>query len=87
MLYDDFIRNSYLWNMVTISKKNRNIIVSFPQDYIQQSYVEKFLDFLKFAEIAEKSKMTKAQAYKLAEEVRLSAWNEAGEKYLKRVKK
>ena len=73
--------------MVTISKKNRNIVVSFPQGYIQQSYVEKFLDFLKFAEIVEKSKMTKTQAYKLAEEVKASAWNEAGEKYIKRIKK
>ena len=73
--------------MITIFKKNKNIVVSFPQGYIQESYVEKFLDFLKFAELAEKSRMTKKQAYALSEEIKTSAWNESGEKYLKRIKK
>lgn len=73
--------------MITISKKNKNIVVSFPQQYITQSYVDKFLDYLKFAELAEKSKMTKKHVYDLSEDVKASAWNENGEKYLKRIKK
>lgn len=73
--------------MITISQKNRNIIVSFPKGFIQQSYVEKFLDFLKFAELAGKSRLTKKRAYGLSEDVKASAWQEAGEKYVKRAKK
>ena len=55
--------------MIEIKKDKRQYTVSFPEDVADQSYVEKFLDYLRYAEIASKSKLTEEDAIRLSEEL------------------
>ena len=73
--------------MIEIKKDKRQYTVSFPEDVADQSYVEKFLDYLRYAEIASKSKLTEEDAIRLSEELKSSWWEKNKADILKRIGK
>lgn len=73
--------------MIEIKKDQRQYVVSFPEDVAGQNYVEKFLDYLRYAELASRSKLTEEDAVRLSEELKSSWWQENKADILKRIGK
>ena len=47
--------------MIEIKKEQNQYRVSFPEESIAQHYVEKLMDYLRYAELFSESKLTKVQ--------------------------
>ena len=73
--------------MIEIKKEKKQYQVSFPEDLVDQSYVEKFLDYLRYAEISSRSELTEEDAMRLSEELKSSWWQENKDSILKRIGK
>ena len=73
--------------MIEIKKENQQYTVSFPEDVADRDYVEKFLDYLRYAEIVSKSKLTGEDAERLSEELKSSWWAKNKGDILKRIGK
>ena len=73
--------------MIEIKKEKKQYTVSFPEDLADQDYVEKFLDYLRYAEIASKSELTRENVERLSEELKSSWWAKNKGDILKRIGK
>ena len=73
--------------MIEIKKDKRQYTVSFPEDVADQNYIEKFLDYLRYAEVASKSELTEEDALRLSEELKSSWWEKNKAEILKRIGK
>lgn len=73
--------------MITITQDERNVNLQFPKNLVGNDYVEKFLSYLHFAELASKNKMKKKDADAFSENVKNDWWNKNKSTFLKKVKK
>jgi hypothetical protein len=73
--------------MIEIKKEKKQYQVSFPESLADQNYVEKFLDYLRYAEISSESKLSEEDAIRLSDELKSSWWQENKDDILKRVGK
>jgi len=64
-----------------IERENNQIKISIPDDLIDISEVQDFLDYIKFREIQEKSKAGQQDAAKLSEEINQSWWEKNKHKF------
>lgn len=71
--------------MIKIKKDKKQYHISFPESLVDQSYVEKFLDYLRYAEISSKSTLSEEDAMRLSEELKSSWWQENKDDILKRI--
>lgn len=89
----DFIKSEFvlkqmsLITMIEIKKHKKQYQISFPESLVDQSYVEKFLDYLRYAEISSKSRLSEEDAMRLSEELKSSWWEENKDDVLKRMGK
>ena len=73
--------------MITIKKTGKNYSLSFPQEIASKEYIERFLNYLRFAGLVSKNRMKEADALNLSEEIKENWWKENKEKYLKKLKR
>ena len=73
--------------MIEIKKEKKQYQVSFPESLVDKNYVEKFLDYLRYAEISSESKLSEEDAMQLSDELKSSWWQENKDEILKRVGK
>ncbi|MGB3781223.1 MAG: hypothetical protein WA960_22850 [Tunicatimonas sp.] len=73
--------------MIEIKKEKKQYQVSFPESLVDKNYVEKFLDYLRYAEISFESKLSEKDAMQLSDELKSSWWQENKDDILKRVEK
>lgn len=73
--------------MIEIKKEKKQYQVSFPESLVDQNYVEKFLDYLRYAEISSESKLSEEDAMQLSDELKSLWWQENKDHILKRVNK
>ena len=71
--------------MIEIKKEQKRYTVSFPESLVDQSYVEKFIDYLLYAEITSTSELSEEDALRLSDELKSSWWQANGDDILKRV--
>ena len=73
--------------MITIKKNGKNYSLSFPQEIASKEYIERFLNYLRFAGLVSKNTMKEAEAIALSEKIKKNWWKENEEKFRKKIKK
>lgn len=73
--------------MIEIKKEKQQYQISFSENLVNQNYVKKFLDYLRYAEISSKNELTEEDATRLSEELKSSWWQENKDNILKRIGK
>jgi hypothetical protein len=61
--------------MITVESTETAIRVTIPKDDIPPDQVNKFLEWLRFESLARQSKLTEADANRLADEIKTSWWS------------
>lgn len=72
--------------MVTIKQTAGTVSVQFPQNLVDSSYVERFLSYLRFAELASKNKMRNEDSFAVSETIKSDWWKTNKKKILKQIK-
>lgn len=73
--------------MVTVKLENNDVIIKFPNEYISNSLIEKFLERLNLEELAEKNQMTENQVEEISEEINNDWWKKNNDLFLSGIKK
>ena len=60
--------------MITVETTDADLRVTIPRDAVPAKRLNALLDWLRFEEIAQRSKLTEADADKLAEELKAGWW-------------
>lgn len=60
--------------MITVETTDADLRVTIPRDAVPPKRLNALLDWLRFEEIAQRSKLTEADADKLAEELKAGWW-------------
>ena len=60
--------------MITVETTDTNLRVTIPRDAVPPKRLNALLDWLRFEEIAQRSKLNEADADKLAEELKAGWW-------------
>lgn len=60
--------------MITVETTDADLRVTIPRDAVPLKRLNALLDWLRFEEIAQRSKLTEADADKLAEELKAGWW-------------
>ncbi len=68
--------------MYKVYYENKDIIVRFDSSEIDRETLMDFLDFIDMEAIRKKSKLTKAEAFRIAKEINKNAWGKIKEKVL-----
>ena len=71
--------------MIEIKKEQKRYTVSFPESLVDQSYVEKFIAYLRYAEITSNSELSEEDALRLSDELKSSWWQANRDSILKRI--
>ena len=66
----------------SIYVEDGDIVLRFNREAIAMNALNRFLDYLQFESIAQKSQLTEEQATALAEEIDRDVWNKIKHKYL-----
>ena len=69
-------------DMYSINVENRDVIVRFNRDTIDQDTLTKFLDYLELESLRKRSQLTDEQANILAKEIDRSAWDNVKHSFL-----
>ena len=73
--------------MFSIKKTGKDYSLRFPAGVARAEYVERFLNYLRLAEISSKNKMNQEVTFELSESFKSQWWEENREKFLSRIKK
>jgi hypothetical protein len=65
-----------------VNVKNREIVVRFQRDMIDEETLGSFLDYLELESIRKRSKLTKKQAAQLAKEIDAAVWKKLKPLYI-----
>ena len=65
-----------------VNVKNREVIVRFQRDMIDEETLGQFLDYLEFESIRKRSKLTEKQASALAKEIDAAVWKKLKPLYI-----
>ncbi|HET7623667.1 MAG TPA: hypothetical protein VFM25_00260 [Verrucomicrobiae bacterium] len=60
--------------MITVEKTDADLRVTIPKDAVPPKRLNALLDWLRFEEIAQRSRLTEADADRLAEEMKAGWW-------------
>ena len=60
--------------MITVEKTNTDFRVTIPKDAVPPEQLNAFLDWLRLEEIAQRSRLSEADADCLAEEIKADSW-------------
>ena len=60
--------------MITVEKTNTDVRVTIPKDAVPPEQLNAFLDWLRLEEIAQRSRLTEADADRLPEEIKADWW-------------
>lgn len=74
-------------NMIELQFNNQQAVLSFPQELLSADYVQDFLEKLKVEAVLEKSQLTEAQAFTLAESIQENWWNQHKQTVLDNIEK
>lgn len=72
--------------MIKIEINNDNVILCFPKNLMSSKYVQRFIELLEMEKIAQKSKLSEEDAWRLSEEIKEKWWEENKKNILKRIK-
>ena len=64
-----------------IVRENNQIKFIIPDDILEITEIQKFIDYLRFREITSKSKADQADANKLSDEINQTWWNKNKHKF------
>lgn len=59
--------------MINITHEQNDFILRIPKSFLEEQFIQRFLERLHFLELVQKSELTEDAAWKLSEEVK-SAW-------------
>ena len=60
--------------MLKIKSRNKDLIITMPRKFVKSDFVQEFLDRLDAEMIAQKSKLSYENAWRLSEELKESWW-------------
>jgi hypothetical protein len=60
--------------MITVEKTETNLLVTIPNDAVPSKRLNALLDWLRFEETAQRSRLTEADADRLADELKAGWW-------------
>lgn len=60
--------------MITVEKTNTDVRVTIPKDAVPPEQLNAFLGWLRLEEIAQRSRLTEADANRLAEDIKADWW-------------
>ncbi len=72
--------------MVSVKLEKNDVVIRFPNGFVSNSLVEKFIERLDLEELAEKNKMTEKQADDLAEDINNEWWKNNKNSFLDGIK-
>ena len=67
-----------------VNVENREIIIRFQRDMIDEESLGRFLSYLEFESIRKRSHLTEEQAAKLAKEINAAVWKKFKSLYIPR---
>ena len=73
--------------MVAISQNKNTTNLSFPTSLVSDNYVDKFVKYLRFAELSSNNKLSKKQANDIAKELKKEWWASNATNFLKGINK
>jgi hypothetical protein len=68
--------------MITVENTNTDVRVTIPKNAVPPEQLDAFLDWLRLEEIAQRSRLTEADADRLAEEIKADWWAANKEKFI-----
>ena len=68
--------------MITVEKNETNVRVTIPKNAIPAKQLNAILDWLRFEEIVQRSRLTEEEAERLAEDAKAEWWGENKEKLI-----
>lgn len=68
--------------MITVEKTERDVRVAIPKGAVPPQQLNAFLDWLRLEEIAQRSRLTEAEADRLAEEIKADWWAANKEQFI-----
>lgn len=68
--------------MITVEKTNSDLRVIIPKDAVPLDQLNVFLDWLRFEEIAQRSRLQESEADRLAEEIKSDWWTGNKDKFI-----
>jgi hypothetical protein len=68
--------------MITVESTNTDLRVSIPKDAVPPEQFNAFVDWLRFEEVAQRSRLTEMDADRLAEEAKADWWTANKEKFI-----
>ena len=68
--------------MITVEKTDADVRVTIPKNAVPPKQLNALLDWLRLEEIAQRSRLTEAEADRLAEETKATWWAANKEKFI-----
>lgn len=68
--------------MITVEKTDAHVRVTIPKDAVPPKQLNAFLDWLRLEEIVQRSRLTEADANRIADDIKAEWWAANQEKFI-----